>query len=430
MIGIAFRLNRWLVGGLLVLWGLIAPAGLWATGDPSATLPQIPLTDLGSNTYKGFEGGLYPAGQNSPPVQHTNEGLARANAVQPLDVNGEVDPAGRIIFLSVGMSNTSREFCAGGTTVSHCNVGTFGYKAYHDPLVNHQTLTMINGARSQQVISQWLGELGEPNYERVANIMARMGATNRQVQVIWVKVARADSPLSPPLPAGDSDAYLLLAQLGELMRTLKLEYPNLQQVFLSSRIYGGYAPPTTNSPEPYAYESGFAVKWLIEAQIEQMETGEINPITGDLDYNSVAPWLAWGAYLWADGSVPRSDGLVWLESDLLSDGTHPSGSGIDKVGTLLIDFFKNSPFTTSWFLNEMAVSTTPTLPTPSPLPLTPTITPPLPTISPTVWSPQPSPTARFVSDALPAVRSDRGNWVVWFFFGGIITFGLARFWRR
>jgi lysophospholipase L1-like esterase len=42
---------------------------------------------------------------------------------------------------------------------------------------------------------------------------------------------------------------------------------------------------------------------------------------------------------------------VWLPQDFQSDGTHPSQSGQTKVGTMLLNFFKNSPFTKRWFVN-------------------------------------------------------------------------------
>jgi hypothetical protein len=104
------------------------------------------------------------------------------------------------------------------------------------------------------------------------------------------------------------------------------------------------------NPEPYAYESGFAVKWLIQAQIDQQRNGGVvvDARAADLDYD-VAPWLAWGPYLWADGTTARSDGLVWLQSDLAADGTHPAQTGQEKVGDMLLAFFTSSPYTTSWF---------------------------------------------------------------------------------
>src|SRR3989442_190765 len=121
---------------------------------------------------------------------------------------------------------------------------------------------------------------------------------------------------------------------------MRLLYPNLRLMYVSSRIYGGYASVAL-APEPFAYESGFAFKWLVEDQIN-----------GDpaLSYPGKAPWLAWAPYLWADGLTPRSDGLTWACSDFQSDGTHPSPSGEQKVANLLLSFFKTDPTATSWFV--------------------------------------------------------------------------------
>ena len=187
-----------------------------------------------------------------------------------------------------------------------------------------------------------------PEYDRIRDSwLVPNGLSEKQVQMAWVKVANANPPSS--LPSTGADANTLVTQMATIARTLKQRYPNIKQIFFSSRIYTGYASTTLN-PEPYAYESGLAVKWVVQAQIDQLAQGGIRDArAGDLDYRTVAPWIAWGPYLWARGTMPRSDGLVWTTADVESDGTHPSQSGEQKVGRMLLDFFKTSPATQCWF---------------------------------------------------------------------------------
>lgn len=65
---------------------------------------------------------------------------------------------------------------------------------------------------------------------------------------------QAEADLTTALPSRSADAYTLETELGEILRALKIRYPSLREVFLSSRTYGGYAATILN-PEPYAYES-------------------------------------------------------------------------------------------------------------------------------------------------------------------------------
>ncbi|MBZ5705683.1 MAG: hypothetical protein LAN63_10035 [Acidobacteriia bacterium] len=73
------------------------------------------------------------------------------------------------------------------------------------------------------------------------------------------------------------------------------------------------------SPEPYSYESGFAVQRLIVAQINQDAQVQNNdPYSGTVTYRNngtgSTPWFDWGPYLWADADNPRPDGLFWCDT--------------------------------------------------------------------------------------------------------------------
>ena len=323
----------------------MAASSAFTQTPPSFT----PLDDLADGLYLNeFQGGLYPNGSNAVPESHAAEGVARAAAIQPRNTLGQPDANGKYALASIGMSNTTQEFC-GATSPSGCGSWTFMGQAAANPGVDHTSLALVNGAAGGKSAAFWDSPT-DPDYDRVVTQwLTPNGLSEQQVEAAWVKVANPGPMIS--LPNANADAYLLVQQMGNISRALKVRYPNLEQVFFSSRIYAGYATTTLN-PEPYAYESGLAVKWLIEAQINQMNGGGIDPRAGNLDYTSgVAPWLAWGPYLWADGLNPRSDGLVWQRSDLQSDGTHPSQSGEQKVGAMLMDFMANSPFTAPWFFH-------------------------------------------------------------------------------
>ncbi len=347
-----------------VLISVMAATSILCAGIILAPLPAVdasdctktsvnftPINDLGSGIYREFTGGLYPAGSNQIPDDHLLAGLESLDRIQPLDANGEPSPSGKFVLLSIGMSNTSNEFCGGPAT--NCAPESFVAQAAADMSVNQSTLVIVNGAQGGRDAVEWISPSAS-TYDVIRTTrLGSLGLTEEQVQIVWLKHANARPAVSLPDP--NADAYLLESYFGMIVRALKVRYPNLQQVFLSSRIYAGYASSELN-PEPYSYESGFSVKWLIESQIHQMRGGSPDPVAGDLDYNTVAPWLAWGPYLWADGTVQRSDGLTWQCQDLNSDGTHPAESGRWKVGTMLLDFFKRDSTARSWFLASSAAT--------------------------------------------------------------------------
>jgi hypothetical protein len=93
-----------------------------------------------------------------------------------------------------------------------------------------------------------------------------------------------------------------------LLQNARVRFPNLRIAYLGSRIYGGYAGGPLN-PEPYAYESAFVVRWLIQDQIAGAAALTFDPEKGQRKW----PLLLWGPYLWADGVQGRkTDDLVWI----------------------------------------------------------------------------------------------------------------------
>ncbi len=311
------------------------PQEATCTGD---FLPvSAALNDLGADEYvrmdgarTGFGGGLYPEGSNTPPAGHAAAGAEIARRITPLDANGQPNPAaGKIVMISVGMSNAGMEFA------------TFRLQALAQADINPH-LVLVNGAQAGQTAEYWL-DPAAPTWQEVNNRLDSAGVTPLQVQVVWLKQTRTGSGNFP------QKAQTLQADLTSIVHNLKTLYPNAQMVFLSSRTRS-YTYWNGLSPEPAAFESGFAVKWLIEAQINGDPALNYDPARGEVR----APYLLWSAYLWADGSNPRRDGFTWQPQDMVRDCTHPSDGGRAKIANLLLAFFRSDPAVVTWFLKTNA----------------------------------------------------------------------------
>jgi hypothetical protein len=347
-----------------------------AAASPTDTTPAlhadwsslVPLTDM-TNAYKGQDGGLYGGGHNEPPPAHQAAWLKACAQVQPLDADGHPAKDGKIVLLTLGFSNThieSEDFIRTGSA---------------DP-EKSPSVVLVDGAIGGRAAVMWAydGSEGLPKTEqerldREMDILhmpklhrgnrrvpdekdtwptlelrlKEAGVTAAQVQAVWMKHVEAGAAALGEFPA---HAKALEADMADILVIAKQRLPNLRVAFFSSRTYGGWAKPTAGSPEPYAYESGFAVRWVLQRQINGDPLLNYDPARGEMK----APVALWGPYLWACGDHPRKmDGLVWNEQDVRSnDHMHPSEAGCRKVTEQLLKFLKTDPGTRRWFLKPNA----------------------------------------------------------------------------
>lgn len=340
---LAHSLRRMLALGA-ILSVLPAADGLAQPCEVSATLPAqtvgrsgcqalastgiTPISDLGCGTYKGLQGGLFPLGADVAPEQHALDGRNAASAIVPRLADGTRDGAnGKIGFASIGMSNTEMEFSWLRTLMRTT------------PGLNSR-VEVVNGAQGTRTAEQW----ADPDsvvWTVLNDRLAAAGLTNHQVQAVWIKLANGDPARFGAFP---QHAFVLEGHLALVLRIAKARYPNLAVAYLSSRTRAYTAVDRSLNPEPYAYESGFAAKWLIEEQIAG------NPILRFQGAGAPVPWITWGPYLWADGVTPRDDGFTWACSDVSSDFVHPSFAGQEKVAGELLFFLQHEPTARRWFL--------------------------------------------------------------------------------
>jgi len=141
-----------------------------------------PLTDM-NDRYKGQDGGLYGGGKNEPPQGHLEAALQQAKLIQPLDADGKPSTDGKIVMISVGMSNTTQEFSA------------FVRLANADPAKSPKVI-IVDGAQGGMDAKAWAvsGRPDQPGsrnpWEVLDDRLQQADVSDEQVQVAWVKQAR------------------------------------------------------------------------------------------------------------------------------------------------------------------------------------------------------------------------------------------------
>lgn len=332
------------------------PANAAPVCDPKMVASLVPLDEL-TGTYKGQDGGLYGGGQNTPPPAHLAAYVKESQKIQPLDAAGKPAKEGKIVLLSIGMSNTTMEY-----SVFKKNADADAKKS--------PNVVVVDGAKGGRTGLAWsldgVALLPPGEAENIAKAFASSGrninkgfgdtwsgtlkkleasgVTPAQVQVLWIKHAEAQ-------PAGLGEfpehAKVLQRSVVNTLNIAKHYYPNVRVAYLSSRIFGGYATSALN-PEPYAYEEAFSMRWVIQEQIKGEPRLNYDPARGEVK----APLVVWGPYLWANGTTPRkSDGFSWKPEDFVTtDHTHPADSARQKVSDLLLNFFKSDAEAKKWFV--------------------------------------------------------------------------------
>jgi hypothetical protein len=304
------------------------PGTLDCNGVVANRLPTA-LTDLGTSSYEGYEGGLYPYGSNVRPEPHDSDGVAIADAIQPLDSDGIPSPTGKYVLLAIGASSAQNNF------------NRFLTIANADKHKN-SALVLVNGAQGGATPALFVASNSSYWDPILNNYLPQNGVTAKQVVAIWMDDSDALVGTFP------SDISTLQAEYETMMNLFLTNFPNVKLAYMSSSVYAGYSAGPSG-PEPYAFESGYAVKWAIADQINGAANLNYNPNNGPV----VAPWMSWSTYNWANGLLGRKDGLFWDCQDYSSNGTDLSYTwGQLKIANALFQMLKSDDTTTPWYIQN------------------------------------------------------------------------------
>ena len=255
---------------------------------------------------------LYPSIFVSRTAEQESAALAAVNSI----------PAGPTVLLGVGMSNARRVWLV------------FVDDAAADPLKNPD-VHVVNAAQGGGSASNWAIEDETRTWGKVSGELANAGGfTKADVSVIWFMIHNSINRKTV-----EEYSATLESDVRAALDLFEIEFPNLKIVWIQTMIYAGYSTVSGNY-EPFAFESGYVAQRLVADQNWPFFVG-------------------YGPYLWADGMVPRDDGLIWLCSDFADDGNHPDLNGQIKHSEYLLQFFHEDSVASIGYLDAGTLLTVP-----------------------------------------------------------------------
>lgn len=292
---------------------------------------NIPITELGNNTYKGSMGGLYPNGKNEMPISYLSEGKMIARTIVNLNKSGIADAKGKIVFIGVGASNPRTEFNAFASRVDSSRN-------------RNQNVVLVNTCIGGQGV-QKMNESTDNYWKTAQKQFDSLGLSFSQVQIAWVETdnTQAADTVFPRAPLA------LVQDLKKLLYTMQEKFPNLKLCYFSARAYSGWVDISQNANigkgllAPRDYFNGWAVKWLIDSAIQKKQ---------NFDFWSNSKSMAmpiYANYSYTNGSQVRNDGFSFqCNTDLGGDGLHLSATGEQKIGELMYQFFLRDSISHYW----------------------------------------------------------------------------------
>jgi len=289
---------------------------------------RVPINDLGTGTYMGFIGGLYPAGKNIYSGAYKRDLINFATNTKPLNGPGVVDSVkGKILFISLGAS-----------TSGHL-MDSLKQKTIRDSANVNPYLKLLNCSNGGGVASlQQIANLNDPYWDHVTRIILNSKSTYKQVEIIYMETEDSVNNVFgfPDRP------YLFRDHAIAAIQTCKIKCPNLKFIYVLGRTTTFGDVRLTNK-EPSPYYNGWGWKFMIEAQINGAAGTQYKGL------NPVAPMVTWGWYEWANGTnIPRKDGFTWQESDT-EDGIHATPAGEDTLSTRFRNFLLTDRVASMWY---------------------------------------------------------------------------------
>jgi hypothetical protein len=286
---------------------------------------SVPINDLGTDTYMGAVGGLYPAGANSPSGQYAIDLHNASVSIVPLDTFGRVsNTKGKVVFLSLGSST-------GGN-----NMKTLKAKTQGNPLTNPKLLLISGNNGSGNGSLNSIQNINDPYWAHVAQVVKGNKSSYRQAQVIYLETDDSVKVFTwPERPIAVKNS------IENCLRVIKQQFVNVKVVYVLGRTKTfGNLKLYNKEPAPYFF--GWACKWAIEDQINGVPGTEY---TGS---NAVAPMITWGFYQWADSTPRKTDGFYWVQSST-RDNLHASYSWQDTLATRFQKFLLTDQYASIWY---------------------------------------------------------------------------------